>query len=128
MKNAALAVFGVIVTMIFILTWYTMDGKSVRQTEINNAMTSSMENAMEMLLWEEGKPLYEEEWLAMFKMSVAVQIESNSELTVHIIESDMDKGYLAAEGILTYKHPIGTTGTVSSGRMDILLEEYLIDE
>lgn len=125
MKKALFGVFGVIVILIFILIWFTIDGRTIRQTEINNAMYSSMENAMEMLLLDEGKPATQEEWIAMFKQSVIVQIESDSDLTVHVIKSDMDKGYLAAEGILTFRHPIGTIGTVSTGRMDIILEEYV---
>lgn len=124
MKKAILAVFCVLIIIIFILSTFTLYGRAIRQTEINNAMTLSMESAMDMLLLDEGRPETEEEWEAMFLSSVAVQIESESELKVHIIESDMQKGILSAEGILIFKHPIGTIGSVSSGKMDIILEEY----
>ena len=128
MKKMIVAAILVLMVILVIPIGFTLLGRDLRKTEIDNAMISSMENAMEMLLLDEGKPQTEEEWIAMFKQSIAVQIESNSELTIRVIDADMNKGYLAAEGILTFRHPIGTTGTVSSGRLDIILEEYVREE
>lgn len=120
-----MGVLSVLIIIIFILSLYTIHGRSYRQVEINNALTSSMKNAMELLLVEEGGPKNQQEWEQMFIQSLVVQIQSESELTVHIgADSDMDKGILTAEAILTFRYPIGTTGTVSSGIRTIILEEY----
>lgn len=128
MKKTIMAAILILMVVFVIMIGFTLHGRDLRETELNNAMLSSMENTMEMLLLDEGKPQTEEEWIAMFMESVAVQIESDSELTIRIIDADMNKGYLAAEGILTFRHPIGTNGSVSTGRLDILLEEYLLKE
>ena len=128
MKKMIIAAILVLMVILLIPIGFTLLGRDLRKTEINNAMISSMENAMELLLLDEGKPQTEVEWIAMFKQSVAVQIESDSDLTIRVIDVDMDKGYLASEGILTFRHPIGTIGTVSSGRLDIILEEYVREE
>ena len=124
MKKSVFAMCSVLMIFVFVLIFYTIYGREIRQTELNNAMNASMREAMELLLVEEGGPESEKEWKAMFAHSVAVQIESNSTLTVNVIESDMEKGYLKAEAILTWKHPTGTTGQISEV-MDIMLEEYV---
>lgn len=85
-----------------------------------------MKQAIESLIVDEGKPASEEEWKMMFLQSLVSQIESESELTVNILEMDMEKGILSVEAILTFKHPIGTDGAVSAQRT-IVLEEYSIE-
>lgn len=125
MKKVIMAVLSILIILIFILSLFTLHGRNYRQTEIDNALTSSMENAMQLLLTED-KPTTQDEWEQMFVQTVALQIESESELTVHIGEnSDMEKGILTAEAILRFRHPIGTEGTVSSGIRTIILEEYI---
>lgn len=125
MKKVIMAVLSILTILIFILILYTLHGRNYRQTEIDNALTSSMENAMQVLLTED-KPKTQEEWEEMFVQSMAMQIESESELTVNIgRDSNMDKGILTAEAILRFHHPIGTEGTVSTGIRTIILEEYL---
>lgn len=119
-----IGVYMTVITLIFILIWYTIAGISIRQTEIDNVMTASMQSAMNMLTLDEGRPKDQDEWIGMFLSSAAAQIESDSTLTVRVIDADMEKGYLSAEGVLTFRHPIGTEGSVTSGRRDIILEQY----
>lgn len=120
-----IAFFAAIIGIFIILIGFTIHGRSVRQVELNNALKSSMEEAMLSLLYEEGKPQTDEEWKAAFLQSVAVQINSASDLTVTFLEADMDKGLLSVEAVLTWNHPIGTQGRVSCVRT-VLLEEYEI--
>lgn len=127
MKKALLAVFGSIIILIFLLISFTLFGRNIRQTEVDNALAAAMQSAMEQLLLEEGKPATEEEWKAMFVEAVCVQIESSSELAVHILDADMEKGLLCAEAVLTFRHPIGTTGSVTTGARTIILEEYIAE-
>lgn len=126
MKKMLIAFISALITVVIILIGFTVLGRDLRRQELKNALKSSMESAMELLLAEEGGPETEEEWRAMFVQSVALQIESTSQLRVVIVESDMEKGYLKAEAVLTWRHPIGTIGSVSEV-MDIMLEEYVIE-
>lgn len=123
MKNMLIAFYAAIISFLIILIGFTIHGRSIRQVELDNALKSSMENALTTLLYEEGKPLTEEEWTSDFIQSLALQINSNSDLKVVIIGADMDKGLLSVEATLTWYHPIGTKGSVSSFRTAIL-EEY----
>ena len=124
MKKIMMMLLCVIMLLIMIMTVYTLDGRSIRLTELNNALNLSMESAMSQLTLAEGKPQTEDEWVSMFIESLVVQIDSASDLTVNILEADMEKGILSVEAILTFKHPIGTEGTVSTGIRTIILEEY----
>lgn len=123
MKNMLVAFYAAIIALVIILIGFTIHGRSVRQVELDNALKSSMEEAMTMLLYEEGRPQTENEWKASFLQSLAIQINSASDLTVNILKADMEKGLLSVEATLTWKHPIGTDGSVSSS-MTVFLEEY----
>lgn len=100
-----------------------MHGRSTRQIELDNALKSSMEEAMTSLMYEEGGPVDEKEWKAAFLQSLVVQINSTSDLKVTFLEADMAKGILSVEATLTWNHPIGTVGSVSSV-MTVIIEEY----
>lgn len=125
MRKVLITVLGIVIILIFIITYYTLHGREIRQTELNNAVVSSMQSAMEMLLVEESMPQTEDEWIQMFLQSLAVQIDSVSELTVRILEADMEKGLLSVEAILTFPHPLGKTGSVSCYRT-VILESYSV--
>lgn len=62
-------------------------------------------------------------FIAAFLQSLAIQINSASELTVTFLEADMEKGILSVEATLIWVHPIGTHGSVSSV-MTAIMEEY----
>lgn len=123
MKNMLIAFIAAICGVVIILIGFTMHGRSTRQVELDNALKSSMEEAMTSLMYEEGKPENEKEWKAAFLQSLAIQINSASDLTVTFLEADMARGILSVEAVLTWSHPIGTVGTVSS-TMTVIMEEY----
>ena len=123
MKKVLLGICCFLLILQVLLTIFSISGRAVRQEELNNAFYSSMENAMLMLQVEDGGPQSEEEWKAMFVNSIAVQIESASDLQVHIIYADMEKGLLVAEAVLYFKHPNGAAGSVAVNNR-ILMEEY----
>ena len=123
MKNMLIAFIAALCGVVIILIGFTIYGRSSRQVELDNALKSSMEEAMTSLLYEEGKPKNEKEWKAAFLQSLAIQINSTSDLRVTFLEADMARGILSVEAVLTWNHPIGTTGSVSSVRT-VILEQY----
>ena len=123
MKNMLIAFIAALIGIVIILTGFTIHGRSIRQVELDNALKSSMEDAMTSLMYEEGKPQNEEEWKASFLQSLVLQINSASDLKVVFLEADMDKGILSVEATLSWMHPIGTPGSVSS-TMTVIMEEY----
>lgn len=127
MKKALMSVFSMLIIIIFFLIAFTLHGRNARQTELDNALMTSMKQSMDVLLVEKGRPESEEEWKAMFLQTLVSQIESESELAVHILEMDMEKGILSVEAVLTFTHPIGTEGKVSAMET-VILEEYVVEE
>ena len=123
MKNILVAFYAAVIGILIILIGFTIHGRSIRQVELDNALKSSMEEAMMVLMYEEGRPQTEDEWKAAFLQSLAVQINSTSNLKVVILEADMEKGLLSVEAALTWYHPIGRKGNVSIIRT-VFLEEY----
>lgn len=124
MKKALIGFASVILILIFILIWFTLDGRNVRQTELNNAVTIAMENAMELLLVEDGKPTTVEEWEAMLIPMILVQIDSEVEqVEINVISADLEKGLLSVEVVETFRNPNGDTGQISV-RRSCILEEY----
>ena len=123
MKNMLIAFYAAVIALVIILIGFTIHGRSVRQVELDNALKSSMEDAMTTLMYEEGRPQTEDEWKAAFLQSLAIQINSASDLKVVFLEADMEKGILSVEATLTWTHPVGTQGSVSSTRT-VFLETY----
>ena len=123
MRNILTAFIAALIAVVIILTGFTIHGRSIRQVELDNALKSSMEDAMASLLYEEGRPETEEEWKAAFLQSMALQINSASDLTVNILEADVEAGILSVEATLNWTHPIGTRGSVSN-TMTVIMEEY----
>ena len=128
MKKVVYGLLAIIFIFVIIMIAYTFHGRSVRQTELDNALISSMKKAVEMLQEEPSfAPEDNEEFVALFLEAFLLQIDSSSSATVHILDVDYEKGLLSVEAILTYKHPIGTEGRVKSQKT-IILEQYSIEE
>ena len=123
MKNILIAFVAALCSVVVILIGFTIHGRSIRQVELDNALKASMEDAMTSLLYEEGRPQTEKEWKASFLQSLAIQINSASDLMVVFLMVDMEKGILSVEATLNWTHPIGTEGSVSR-TMTVILEEY----
>ena len=123
MRNMLIAFIAALIAVVIILIGFTIHGRSIRQVELDNALKSSMEDAMTSLLYEEGRPETKEEWKAAFLQTLEIQINTKSELTIVFLEADMEEGILSVEATLNWTHPIGTTGSVSN-TMTIIMEEY----
>ena len=124
MKKALLCTFCAIIILLFILITLSLYSRSIRYTEIKNALEISMQQSINQLMADEGSPTSEDEWLNSFVSSISSQITSKSDLEILIYTADFEKGLLSAEAILTYKNLIGTTSSVSTGKRLILLETY----
>lgn len=124
MKNIIIGICSFVLLGILILTMYTLHGRSIRQQELNHALTSSMQSVMDSICQDiECAPKNNEELVALFLQEFLVQIESNSQVTVHVLDVDHEKGLLSVEAILEFMHPIGTSGTVSAHRTVIIEDE-----
>ncbi|MCI8282878.1 MAG: hypothetical protein HFI76_14645 [Lachnospiraceae bacterium] len=115
MKNIVIGICAFVLTGILILTVFTIHGRNMRQTELDQALAQALEETIA----KTGKnhtdgPKSNEEMTALFLEKFLTQLESNSQAAVHILDADYEKGLLSAEAVLTYYHPTGKEGSVSS--------------
>ena len=123
MRNMFIAFIAALITVVIILTGFTIHGRSMRQIELDNALKSSMEEAMTALMYEENRPQTEDVWKASVYKALESQINSTSDLTVKFIEADLEHGLLSVEATLEWVHPIGSKGRVTR-IMTVIMEEY----
>ena len=124
MKHIIIGICSCVMAGLLILTVYTFYGRSVRKSELNQALTLSMEQALEQTdagyIYGDGN---KEELIAVFLENFLMQIDSSSEATVHVLDADYEKGLLSVEAVLSYRHPIGLPGTVAMQKT-VLRENY----
>lgn len=110
-----------IFVIIILLTSY---GRSARITEVENGLTEAMESSLKNVMEQKAYKINNsDEFIADFLETLLMQLQSESDVTVHILKQDMKKGLLSVEVIETYAHPNGETGTVSVCRTVILDRE-----
>lgn len=121
MKNIVIGVCSCVLAGILVLTLYTLHGRSIRQEELEDALTHGMKTVLEQVKQGgDGAPESNEELTAMFLQCFLQQINSNSQVTVHFLEADQEKGLLSVEASLIYRHPVGTKGRVTAQKTAIL--------
>lgn len=117
-------VFGVAagsILILFLSAIISIHGRSLRQNEAEQSLESAMVQVMEQLK-EQGEGAFSDRdaFVAEFLQALLVQIDSDSELAVHILKADEKKGLLSVEVVENYDHPNGGRGSVSVQRTMIL--------
>lgn len=124
MKNVIISIGLVLITIITTLILLTVYGQNTRQNELDDALSSSVEQSLDNLKISKTYTINDtDEFIADFMQNLVVQIESDSELEVNVLSVDTEKGLLDVEVVETFRQPNGTKGTVSC-RKTVILEEY----
>lgn len=100
----------------------TMNSRSTRSQELSDALDTALEGTLSTL----SKGTYDisdtDEYIADLVSNIAGQIQSDSELTVNILDADIEKGIMTVQVKEEYKHINGKTGAVTASKT-VLLEE-----
>ena len=106
----------------------TADRRS-RTTEAENGLRNSIENTVENL--SESKKDYTvanaDEYIADFIEQLLLELDSNSEVRVEILEADYEKNLLSVAVTETFTYINGKTGTVTCEKT-IIMDEAVQDE
>lgn len=114
MKHIVIGIGSVLLAGILALAVTTIYGRSLREEELNQALASGMELAMEQTGAGTLSGLGDdEELVAVFLENFLMQLESSSDITVHVLDVDAQKGLLSVEAVMGYRHPIGSMGSVA---------------
>lgn len=127
MKNIIIGICSFVLLGLLLLTIYTIHGRSIRQAELDQALEDAMEQAVAFTgeTHPDG-PQNDQELTALFLEKFAAQIDSNLQVTVHILDIDQQKGLLSAEAVASFRHPTGKEGKVACRRT--VIRESLVQE
>lgn len=126
MKNVFL---GSVITMcgvLFLVIVMTLSGKQLRANElrdaVDNALISTVENQFDEKSYNVNNT---DEFIADFMQALLIQINSDCNIEIRILNVDQVKGLLSVEVIEHFYHPIGTEGQISVQRT-VIMEQYSV--
>lgn len=121
MKKAIWGSVLVIIGIISIVIILTLTGRNTRETEADNALAEAIDTSLSNVFKNHSYASDEsDKFVADFLEALLIQTGSKSEISVSILDADLDTGILSVEIKETYKHPNGNTGTVSDVRTVVL--------
>jgi len=101
----------------------TIDGRRIRGQEATDSLRSSIESTMQNLKDVKYNINDNQTFISDFIQALAIQIESDSTITVNILDVDYEKGLLSIEVIESFTHPNGKPGTVACVKTVILEQD-----
>lgn len=121
MKQAVLGTVVLSITLIVASILFSLDSRSIRQQEIENALEEALKSCAESI-WVNSTyaAQTENEFAADLIQTITTQIESDSAVSIRILDLDNEKGIVSAEAVLKYKYQNGKTGTVSTVKTVIM--------
>ena len=103
MKQAVLGTVVLSITLIVASILFSLDSRSIRQQEIENALEEALKSCAESI-WVNSTyaAQTENEFAADLIQTITTQIESDSAVSIRILDLDNEKGIVSAEAVLKY--------------------------
>lgn len=123
MKKVMIAITLVTAIVLMVLIIFTTNGRAAREEEISQSLAEAVESSLEEIFLKNTYSIENtEEFVADFLQYMSVKMNSNSDITVNVLDIDYGKGMVALEITGTFKHPNGSDGVVSVQKT-VLLEQ-----
>ena len=126
MKQAVLGTVVLSITLIVASILFSLDSRSIRQQEIENALEEALKSCADIWADSTYTAQTEDEFAADLIQTITTQIESDSAVSIRILDLDNEKGIVSAEAVLKYNYPNGKTGTVSTVKTVIMEKNVFI--
>lgn len=121
MKNIAMAIIITIAGGITLLIVMSMYGRSNRSMEIESNLPSLVEETVENMSVNQKYTINNyNEYIADFVNNMSYVLDSNSDITVEVLNADKEKGLLSIRVTEEFNHPNGRRGKVDCERTVIL--------
>ena len=121
LKQMVFGMIAVTILILFLTIIITVHGRTLRSSEVTQSLSEAMQTTMNHLLSQQSYSITnQDEFVADFLEAFLVQVNSDSDITVHILKADSKKGLLSVEVIETYTHPNGEKGQISACRTVLL--------
>lgn len=117
MRNAALIIVSFIIGLIALSSVMTITGRNDRRMELTGNLSTAVEKTVSMLLADQKYDVADqEEFVADMTENLSQVLDSDCDITVNVMEADVEKGVLAVRVTAEYKHPNGNPGTIACER------------
>lgn len=121
MRNTVSIITAFLIGAFALLGVMVIAGRNGRNTELSAMLPSAVEEAAGTALVKKQYGIADEAELAAdVRESVAQAVDSDGDITVEVIGSDLEKGVLSVRVTADFKHPDGKDGSVSHERTVVL--------
>ena len=117
MKKVAFGMACGLVSLFVFVMMLTLFGRSARQNEAEYMLAQAIDSSLSDVMQGRNHAITEnEDFVADFLKALLIQANSDSDISVSVLEADYKQGILSVEITEKFKHPNGNTGSVSQVR------------
>lgn len=127
MKHLIFAGVMAAVSFLVLAAGMTVSGRCVRKNELQRVLDRAVEQTVEAFSERKDRVGNGKMFVEDFIKQLAQGIESDSQITIHVMGADMEKGLLSVRAEERFFHPGGIQTTVSADRT-VILEQYSLPE
>lgn len=131
MKNVVLGIMMSILMSMVILIILTQDDRMIRINEDNTALSNALDESISVIDTGKYSISNTSQLISDITQGLLMQIESDADITVNVMDADRDKGIVTIEAVEDYKKPSGVSGQAAATRTIILEKkqvQYTYDE
>ena len=127
MKNVVMGVMMSIIIALITIIILTTDDRIVRINEVNTALADALDESLNVLDINKYSIADTDELIADVTQGLLVQIESDAEVTVNVMDADNDKGIVTVEAVENFRKASGAAGQTAATRTIILEKQQVQD-
>lgn len=127
MKNVVTGIMMSIMIALFIIIILTTDDRIIRINEVNTALADALDESLNVLDMDKYSITDTDELLADVTQGLLIQIESDSDITVNVMDADKDKGIVTIEAVENFRKASGAAGQTAATRTIILEKQQVQD-
>ena len=121
MKNIALGMINIILGTLTLMIVMSVYGRMNRSMELHSSLSSVVEETVENMTINPKYTIHNtNEWIADFVQNLSVRLDTQSDITVEIMQCNKEKGILSVRVTEMYLHPNGKQGKAVCERNVIL--------
>ena len=127
MKNVVTGIMMSIILALITIIILTTDDRIVRINEVNTALADALDESLNVLDMDKYSIADTDELIADVTQGLLVQIESDADITVNVMDADRSKGIVTMEAVENFIKPTGAAGQTAVTRT-ILLEKQQVQD
>lgn len=127
MKNVVTGIMMSIMMALFIIIILTTDDRIIRINEVNTALADALDESLNVLDMDKYSIADTDELIADVTQGLLVQIESDAEVMVNVMDADKDKGIVTVEAVENFRKASGAAGQTAATRTIILEKQQAQD-